>query len=69
MPSRACCIGWNRIRRHKAQDGLRKNDHFRQVLDTARERGFSSSRVVFDSWYASLENLKKVRTLGWQWLT
>jgi hypothetical protein len=53
----------------KAQDGLSKNDHFRQVLDTARERGFSPSCVVFDSWYASLDNLKKVRHMGWHWLT
>ena len=25
--------------------------------------------VLFDSWYSSLENLKKVRSYGWTWLT
>lgn len=53
----------------KAQDGLSKNDHFRQVLHTAQERGFSPACVVFDSWYSSLENLKCLRELGWNWLT
>jgi len=30
-------------------DGLTKNDHFRAMLTKARERGFSSDNVVFDS--------------------
>jgi hypothetical protein len=24
--------------------------------------------VLFDSWYAALENLKKIRGYGWEWL-
>ena len=24
---------------------------------------------MFDSWYAKLENLKLIRSFGWQWLT
>ena len=53
----------------KATDGLTKNDHFRAMLITAQQRGFQPQCVVFDGWYASLENLKAVRTAGWQWLT
>ena len=53
----------------KELDGLTKNDHFRAVLTTARGRGFRPGCVVFDSWYASLANLKAVRDAGWRWLT
>lgn len=53
----------------KAVDGLSKNDHFRTMLDTAKERGFSPECVVFDSWYASLANLKAIRGHGWRWVT
>ena len=53
----------------KAGDGLTKNDHFRAVLATAQGRAFRPECVAFDSWYASLENLKAVRAAGWRWLT
>jgi putative transposase len=53
----------------KARDGLTKNDHFRAMLATAAERGFRPACLLFDQWYASLENLKAVRALGWTWLT
>jgi len=53
----------------KDNDGLSKNDHFTAMLKVAKERGFSPSCVVFDSWYSSLENLKEVRDLGWNFLT
>ncbi len=53
----------------KARDGLTKNDHFRALLATAHQRGFTPACVVFDSWYASLDNLKAIRGYGWQWLT
>ncbi len=32
-------------------------------------RGFAPRYVRFDGWYASLENLKRVRDHGWRWLT
>jgi hypothetical protein len=35
---------------HKKQDGLTKNDHFRQMLQIAYERGFRPECVCFDSW-------------------
>ena len=53
----------------KETDGATKNDHFRQMLATAREREFQPQCVLFDSWYSSLENLKTIRDYGWRWLT
>ena len=53
---------------HKPE-GLTKNDHFRAMIRTAHERGFKPRVVAFDGWYASLDNLKLLRELGWAWLT
>jgi DDE superfamily endonuclease len=54
---------------HKKQDGLTKNDHFQQMLYIAHQRGFRPACVCFDSWYASLKNLKLVARLFGRWLT
>jgi hypothetical protein len=56
-------------RLYSKADGRTKNDHFWEMLLMARGRGFSPRYVLFDSWYASLENLKQVRDYGWYWLT
>lgn len=53
----------------KERDGLTKNDHARALLDTAKARGFAPDMVLFDSWYASLANLKAVRGHSWHWMT
>ena len=53
----------------KAVDHLSKNDHFRAMLATAQARGFTPEAVVFDSWYARLENLKAIRGYAWRWVT
>ncbi len=53
----------------KDNDGLTKNDHFRAMLTEAKKRGFAPECICFDSWYASLENLKAVRDHSWRWLT
>jgi len=53
----------------KAVDEQTKNDHFRTMLDTAHSRDFHPTLVAFDSWYASLANLKRVRQYDWHWLT
>src|SRR5947208_3458606 len=50
-------------------DGLTKHDHFWEMLLMARGRGFAPECVLFDTWYASVENLKRVRDHGWRWLT
>ena len=54
---------------NKANDGLSKNDHFQAMLRTAQKRGFIPECVIFDSWYASLPNLKLIRSFGWRWFT
>lgn len=54
---------------NKVEDGLTKNDHFRAMVDEAKERGFAPELVAFDSWYSGLDNLKLVRDHGWRWLT
>ena len=48
---------------NKSADGLTKNDHFLSMLNTAAERGFTPEFTLFDTWYASLENLKFIRSL------
>ena len=50
-------------------DGKTKNDHFRDMLRKAKERSFQPRIVLFDSWYASVDNLKTIRKSGWHWLT
>jgi hypothetical protein len=50
-------------------DGKTKNDHFQDMLRKAKERGFHPRFVLFDSWYASIDNLKTIRKSGWHWLT
>ena len=54
---------------HKAGDGKTKNDHFADLLTVAHARGFQPRAVLFDGWYASVENLKKVRDFGWTFVT
>jgi len=46
-----------------------KNEHFREMLVTAKARGFSPRYICFDAWYSSKENLKAVRSHGWHFLT
>lgn len=53
---------------NKKTDGLTKNDHFRAMVHEAQQRGFEPELVAFDSWYASLQNLKLLRRLQWSWL-
>jgi hypothetical protein len=53
----------------KEVDGATKNDHFRAMLATAKQRGFQPQCVAFDSWFSALENLKLINSYGWTWLT
>ena len=53
----------------KAADALSKNDHFRAMLNEAQTRDFVPEGVIFDSGYASLPNLKQIRSFGWCWVT
>jgi len=54
---------------NKVQDGLTKNDHFRDMVQQAAEHSFEPELVAFDSWYSGLPNLKQLRALKWHWLT
>ncbi|WP_162198325.1 transposase, partial [Methanosarcina sp. 2.H.T.1A.6] len=47
------------------EDDKTKNDHFLDMLDKAEERGFNPEFVLFDTWYASVKNLKAVRNKEW----
>ena len=46
-------------------DGKTKNEHFREMLIRAKsDKRLKASTVLFDSWYASVENLKMIHRLG-----
>jgi hypothetical protein len=46
------------------QDGKTKNDHFRDMLIRAvSDKQLQAQTVLFDSWYASVENLKLIHRL------
>ena len=53
----------------KDGDELSKNDHFRDMVKTASDRGFQPYFVMFDSWYSGIDNLKCIDTLGWNWFS
>jgi hypothetical protein len=47
------------------QDGKTKNDHFvEMVMNAVSDKGIQAKRILFDSWYASVDNLKLVNRLG-----
>lgn len=50
-------------------DGKGKNEHFREMLGKAQQRGFAPLYVLLDSWYSGLDNLKVIRDHGWHWIT
>lgn len=50
------------------EDGKTKNEHFRDMLSSVKERGLDPDMVVADSWYSSLDNLKAIRSHGWDWV-
>jgi hypothetical protein len=53
----------------KPRDGITKNEQLAAMLLTARARAFAPACVLFDRWYASIDNLRLVRDCGWRWLT
>src|SRR5664279_122034 len=51
-------------------DGKTKNDHFREMLLNAkRDKGIEAKHILFDSWYASVDNLKLIIRLGMIFVT
>lgn len=52
------------------QDGKTKNDHFSEmVINAVFAKKIKAKRILFDSWYASAENLKLVHRLGLTFFT
>jgi hypothetical protein len=46
-------------------DGKSKNTHFREMLLRAiSEKGLQARTILFDAWYASVDNLKLIQRLG-----
>ena len=54
--------------RNPPEDGKTKNSHFVDMLSSAKARGLEPEMVVADSWYSSLDNLKSIRSHGWDWV-
>lgn len=51
-------------------DGKTKNDHFQEMFKQAIEHQEIKARnIAFDSWYASVENLKMINASGWTFYT
>ena len=52
------------------QDGKTKNEHFREMLIAAKkEKGIQARMILFDSWYASVENLKLIHRMTMTFVT
>lgn len=45
-----------------------KNDHFLDMLENAKRRGFKPEYVMADCWYASLKNLERIRDMEWKFI-
>jgi hypothetical protein len=51
-------------------DGKTKNDHFKEMVVAAVSgKGIQAKTVLFDSWYASAENLKQIHRLKLRFVT
>ena len=51
-------------------DGKTKNDHFREmVLNAKHDKQIQANTILFDSWYASWQNLKLIEQLGMRFVT
>jgi hypothetical protein len=51
-------------------DGKTKNDHFREMfLRAVSDKQLQARIILFDAWYASVENLKLIHRSGWTFFT
>ena len=52
------------------QDGKTTNEHLRDMLISAKQdKGIKANKLLFDSWYASVENLTLIHRMGMQCIT
>jgi Transposase DDE domain. len=50
---------------HPETDGKTRHEHFREMLSHAvSDKGLKARIILFDSWYASVDNLKFIHRLG-----
>jgi hypothetical protein len=52
-----------------SDNGKSKNDLFRELIARAQVRGIQAKTVLFDAWYASVENLKYLQRNGYLFYT
>ena len=58
-------IDYRTLRDAADQDGKNKNEHFSEmVINAVYAKKIKAKRILFDSWYASAENLKLVHRIG-----
>jgi len=50
-------------------DGKTKNQHARDMLESAHERGFTPQVVLMDSWYSAAKTLELISSFGWTFLS
>jgi len=50
-------------------DGATKNQHTREMLRQASDRGFQPKMVVLDSWYSAVDTLHLIGDLGWKFVS
>lgn len=51
-------------------DGKTKNDHFQEMFKQAVQiQEIKARKIAFDSWYASVDNLKMIHRSGWTFYT
>ena len=51
-------------------DGKTKNDHFEEMfMRLTTHKHLKARRILFDSWYASVTNLKLIHRHGWTFFT
>lgn len=56
------------FRIYQKSDGISKNEHLRDMLKTARQRGFLPKYMMFDSWYSSNETLCLLKRWKWSYM-
>lgn len=55
---------------HPDTDGKTKNDHFREMfLRLFTHKRLKCNTILFDTWYASVDNLKLIHRHGWTFFT
>lgn len=55
---------------HPETDNKTKNDHFQEMfIHLITHKSLKARKILFDSWYASTDNLKLIHRSGWTFFT